>query len=273
MTTTNEQNKQAHDSVQQNPVDEPLKPSRAQFDFPSDVTPKEDEQISETAKKLLQLNSENTTEETASEPQSEQPSTEEVKPEDTNNNLPTLEELDLPGDVGLPEQPVDVNELPDTPEAKKFAEDFQKYLGFSVDEFRQASKDYQQTIQYINQVRAEQYKIQAQNTLANDWGVDTTEVQSRLEKVKERFNKYPQDMQERLDNVEGAKLIWAKIEQEQGLQSNNTQVPQFQRSTQRTAPRQQPMFTQRELDNMSPDEYQRNADRILRAYQLGLVQQ
>lgn len=254
--------------------DTPIQPSRAKFDFPSDVEVAETSETSETTKKLLQLNQESGDEKVettsdVSDAVAEQPSDKVTKDKD---NLPDLAELDLPEDLGVEpgEGFKEVAQLPDTPEAKKFAEDFQTYLGISVEDFRQAAQDYTKTIEYFNQVKAEQYRKEAINTLSNEWGVGVTEVSSRLEQVQERFNKYPQEMRDRLDSLEGAKLIWAKIEQETSAK-NNRDIPKLERSRGVTSTAPKVMFTQREIDNMSREEYERNADRIYRAYQLGLV--
>jgi hypothetical protein len=80
-------------------------------------------------------------------------------------------------------------------------------------------------------------------------------------------------MQQRLDNTEGAKLIWTQIEQEL---SNAQNVPQFDRSStnvynQSNVGGRKPMFTQRQIDGMSAAEFDANYQAILKAYQLGLV--
>jgi hypothetical protein len=210
----------------------------------------------------------------------EQPPQQEEKQEEespkSEEGLPSMEELDLPEDLGVDtSEKQDVPELPDTEEAKKFAEQFQQYLGISVDEFRNAAQDYRKTIEYVNQVRAEQDRKQAMSELSQEWGVDDNEVQQRLERVQERFNKYPEEMRQRLDNLEGAKLIWAKIQSEESAkQQQQQQVPEFQRSkTAGQAPKagQQPRFTKEQIAKMTPAEYEANNEEIIEAYRLGLV--
>jgi hypothetical protein len=205
-------------------------------------------------------------------PQQEEEKKEESKGE--QEGLPSMEELDLPEDLGVDtSEKEDVPELPDTEEAKQFAKQFQEYLGISVEEFRNAAQDYKKTIEYVNQVRAEQERNKAMAELSQEWGVDSNEVQSRLEKVQERFNKYPEEMQNRLDNLEGAKLIWAKIQAEQQAKEQK-QVPEFQRSkTAGQAPKagQQIKFTKEQIAKMTPEEYEANNEEIIEAYRLGLV--
>lgn len=208
------------------------------------------------------------------EEQSPETESKEQKPEEKEqkDGLPGLDELDLPEDLGIQgEEGEEVPELPDTEEAKAFAEQFQKYLGISVEEFRTAAQDYKKTIEYVNQARQEQYYNKAVNSLSQEWGVDQNEVETRLEKVRERFNKYPEDMRNRLDSPEGAKLIWAKIEQEQ--QRQQPEVPTFQKSSSAGTQGQQrkPRFTREQLAQMTPEEYSRNNEEIIEAYKLGLV--
>lgn len=47
------------------------------------------------------------------------------------------------------------------------------------------------------------------------WGVDDNEFDRRLQKVAEYSQKLPPDMLQKLDNVDGAQLLWAKIELEE----------------------------------------------------------
>lgn len=206
----------------------------------------------------------------------EQPDNEKPKAdadEDQKDSLPSLDELDLPEDLGLPgSEEGEVPELPDTEEAKQFAKQFQEYLGVSVEEFRAAAQDYKKTIEYVNQVRAENYYRQSIQSLSNEWGIGGEEVESRLETIRERFNKYPKEMRDKLDSPEGAKLIWAKIEQEQKKQQ--PEVPTFQKSTPgspKNAGGKKPLFTREQLEKMTPEEYAANNDKIIEAYQLGLV--
>lgn len=206
-----------------------------------------------------------------SEEQPQEPK-EESANDDKKDGLPSLEELDLPEDLGLEAPEGELPELPDTEEAKAFAKQFQEYLGISVEEFKAAAQDYKKTIEYVEQVRAENYYNQSIQNLSSEWNVDKSEVESRLEKVRERFNKYPQDMQDRLDNPEGAKLIWAKIEQEQQKQQK-PEVPTFQKSTPGSPKNagKKPLFTREQLANMTPEEYAANNEKIIEAYILGQV--
>lgn len=252
--------------------EQPIMPSRAKLDFAPDETVADSKD--EIEQKLLQLDSQGT--EDNINPTESEASTTNVEPqpvstdESNSDSLPDLTELDLPEDLGLEAKSEEQKAQEKVaPEFKKFAEDFEKYMGMPIDQFKASQ---QEAIEYVNQVKAERAKVEATKLLANEWGVDITEVEGRLEQVQKRFNKYPEDMRKRLDSVEGAKLIWAKIEQENANRLNK-QVPQFQRSRGTATAQPKAMFKQSDIDKMSPEIYARNADRILKAYQLGLVQQ
>ena len=80
------------------------------------------------------------------------------------------------------------------------------------------------------------------------------------------------EMFKKLDNVEGVKLIWAKIESEK-QKGNKAQVPSVQTSGNRTPATSKSAFdfTYSQLQKMSRDEYAKNAKRIERAFAQGRV--
>ncbi len=194
------------------------------------------------------------------------------KSKDTDKADDDLAWLDIPEDLGV-ENLKEPLAIPDTPEAQKFAEDFKQYLGFDVNELREGISSFSEMQKEINQYRAQKKVDSELKTLKGDWGVDGTDFDSRMAQVVERFNKYSPEMKAKLDGTEGAKLIWAKIEQEQVVNNRKPQVPQFERSRSTGAtglPR--PQFTQRDIDSMDSATYERNADAILHAYANGLIQ-
>ena len=189
-------------------------------------------------------------------------------------SLPDLSELDLPTEQpktetteSAPEPQQEELGLPDTPEAKKFAEDFKQYLGFDVTELKQGIAELNQYRTQLQQERAAQAQQKEMTALQQEWGLEKDAFDGRMNQIVERFKKYSPEMQKRLDTVEGAKLIWAKIEQE----SKGNNVPAFQRNSTVTPGGKKYLFSTSEISNMSSDEYARNSDRILKAYQLGLV--
>lgn len=206
-------------------------------------------------------------------------STPEQTPASDPNGLPNLEELDLnkqtfpndPQTTETPEQPATF-EIPDDDNAKRFKESFEKYLGFPLEDLKTYSQQFQQQQEKLQQIEANNYHNNSIKTLAQEWNVDFNQAEGRLNEIKQRFQQYNPDMQKRLDNLEGAKLIWSRLELER---SQRSQVPQFQRSSSmsQVGKANEFMFTESQLDNMSKDEYERNADRIFQAYAMGLVQQ
>lgn len=223
---------------------------------------KQEQQPSELEQRLQSLNS--------IEEESDSTSTQEEQPS-PNNQMPSLDELDLPTQQpqATPTQEQQVKpELPDTEEARKFAKDFKEYLGFDITELRTGMEELNQLRQSIREQEVAKVHQTEMQTLQKEWGVDESEFDGRMNRILERFQKYSPDMQKRLDNLEGAKLIWAKLQQED--MTNN--VPQFQSSSAKTNGGKKPMFTKAEIKGMSREEYERNADAILKAYKLGLVQ-
>ncbi len=85
--------------------------------------------------------------------------------------------------------------------------------------------DLSQAIETINTLTERLNAMEAQYTQATQlaqlqakWGVDDATFNERLAAVGEYSKKLPPDMVQKLDNVDGALLIWAKIEQESGRQ-------------------------------------------------------
>lgn len=222
--------------------------------------------IDEVERKLQQLAESQPSEVTPT--QTEAPAS---QPPSTTQQPPVSEEQDLswlspPADTPSESQVG----LPDTPEAKKFAADFQQYLGFSVDELRAGIQEMQQMRQHFSQVEINARVQRQQQELSEAWGISGDDLNDRLDIVRERFSKLPPEMQSRLDNPEGAKLIWARLQQEE----QQTGIPVFQRSTglgMSNAGKPKPQFTRSQIQRLSPQQYERYAPQILQAYQQGLV--
>lgn len=207
------------------------------------------------------------------------PSTPEetTAPPSDPDGLPNIEELDLNQQAAQapettePEQPTTF-EIPDDDNAKRFKESFEKYLGFPLEDLKTYSQQFQQQQEKLQQIEATNYHNNSVKSLAQEWGVDFNQAEGRLNEIKDRFQQYNPEMQKRLDNLEGAKLIWSRLELERNQRS---QIPQFQRSSSmsQVGKANEFMFTESQLDTMSKEEYERNADRIFQAYAMGLVQQ
>lgn len=197
----------------------------------------------------------------------------------TTEGLPRLDELGVPATpatappppASTPRTEITTFDLPDDANASKFKQAFETYLGFPLEDLKTYSQQYQSAITELRQIRQDQYYNSAVNQLASAWGIDTATAEGRIDQIQQRFSQYSDEMRSRLDNVEGAKLIWARLESE--AQQRQNAVPQFQRSRGGTPlPNDNNwMFSEKQLDAMSPEEYERNSDKIYQAYKLRLV--
>lgn len=148
-----------------------------------------------------------------------------------------------------------------------FRQRFQEYFGVDPQEAAQR-------FQELQQFRQQQLIQQQQAELQREWG---DAYQERLEAVKEYFNnRLTPEQQQALDNADGARLIWARIQQEQ--MANQPQVPNYQQTTgqppqQRVQQAATPQykFTKSQIDKMSRAEYENNIKEIEDAIMNGLV--
>lgn len=225
-------------------------------------TPTEEISVSDLEQRLQSLD------ETSVENQTE-PS-QKVETPSPVNSLPDLSELDLPKEQPTAQPSQSVTQevgLPDTPEAKKFAENFKEYLGFDISELKSGVQELQQYRERLQAEETQRSQEKQMSSLQKEWGLDQSAFDGRMNQIVERFKQYSPEMQKRLDTVEGAKLIWAKLEQE----SKESNVPSFQRNSTISPGGKKYLFGKSEISNMSKEEYAKNSDRILKAYQLGLV--
>lgn len=115
----------------------------------------------------------------------------------------------------------------------------------------------------LKNVRIAQQIVAKQNELAELWGVDIKETQSRLAEIKPYFNKMSAADQKLYDNPKGADVLW------RSLQAGSTKTKSAKNSPNTGGKRF--LFTQSQIDAMSADEYRANADKITYAYTNGLV--
>lgn len=115
----------------------------------------------------------------------------------------------------------------------------------------------------LKNVRIAQQIVAKQNELAELWGVDIKETQSRLAEIKPYFNKMSAADQKLYDNPKGADVLW------RSLQAGSTKTKSTKSSPNTGGKRF--LFTQSQIDAMSIDEYHANSDKITYAYNNGLV--
>lgn len=188
------------------------------------------------------------------------------------------EELDLTLLDGLedvaqepnPEEGSNEEEKQETPDFTKFKEDFKKHLGVELDEALGAVKE-------LQTLRAELYIREQERNIQNSWGVDDSTFQSRMQEVRayaSNVAKTKPELFQKLDNPEGVKLIWAKLEQDKQRSKPQTkQVPGLQRNSQRVPEGAVPKyeFTYSAIQKMSREDYEKNAGRIANAFATGRV--
>lgn len=137
------------------------------------------------------------------------------------------------------------------------------------EQFGQAVQQFQQ----MQQVVAQQAAQQQMATLRQEWGDSFDTV---MPEISKRFAALPPQMQASLDNLDGARLLYAQIMQEksaQGPQVPYAQPPRYDRPSvpQNLQKSQEPQFTKEQIRSMSESDYIKNQSAISYAYQHGLV--
>lgn len=162
------------------------------------------------------------------------------------------------------EQPQQTEEVPDK-EYTAFAEQFQKYMGINL-------QDAVATFNELQQFRTEQAVERQLNAVAQQWGVERTEAEARLQQVRERFSKLDPQTQDILarDQVRATQLIWSQLEREQVAKQQR--VPAFDRNSQQRPSTLPPgVLLKSQIDAMSESEYKQNLPLITQAYATGKV--
>lgn len=99
----------------------------------------------------------------------------------------------------------------------------------------------------------------ARKQLDTFWGVDREETIRRYEAIKPYFQRLSPEKKKLYDTVEGADLLWRSV-QAQGVTKTQTT------KNSKNAGNKRFMFTQAEIDAMSPEEYAQKAEAINKAY-------
>jgi hypothetical protein len=189
--------------------------------------------------------------------------------------LPSAEEVDLSifDDIETPEQEEKVEEEdnePETLEFTKFKDDFKKHLGLDLEEALIA-------VQELQNLRAELYIKEQERDIQDSWGVDNDTFKKRMKDVRAyafTLAETKPELFKKLDNVEGVKLIWSKLEQDrQRVSLQQKQVPGIQRNSQRTpeGTSKKYEYTYSQIQNMSRTDYEKSATRIAQAFASGRV--
>lgn len=165
----------------------------------------------------------------------------------------------------LPQQP----QLPQLDEAgQQWWNQFQQYTGVNRQDFLAGVQQLQGLPQIQQQVQAQTRDAQLA-TLQQELGAQFSTV---MPQIAQKFAQLPPQMQAALDNIEGARLLYAQIQQEQGLGAPS--APKFDRPQNFSSFKpgaQDPSFTKDQIRSMSDADYERNQSAISYAYSKGLV--
>jgi hypothetical protein len=158
---------------------------------------------------------------------------------------------------------------PPVPLDPAFVAQFEQVTGIKPEQFGQAVQQFQQ----MQQSFAQQQAQQQMTTLRQEWGAEFDTV---MPEISKRFAALPPQMQAGLDNIDGARLIYAQVMQEraaQGTQVPYAQPPRYDRPSvpQNLQRQQEPQFTKDQIRNMSESEYSKNQSAIAYAFANGLV--
>lgn len=152
------------------------------------------------------------------------------------------------------------------PGFEQFKKDFETYLGMPLES----------TVQMVQQLQQFQVQQTAETRLrqiADEWGVNRTEAEARMQTVDERFRKLDPQTRAILSQnpIKGAQLIWQQLEREAYMREPN--VPTLDRSGtgDRTVQRPKGSFTKADIAAMDNETYRRMQPAILDAYRRGLV--
>jgi hypothetical protein len=173
----------------------------------------------------------------------------------------SLDDLDITDE---PEQTETATEEEKPVGYEQFSKDFEKYLGINLEGAKALLAE-------LQTFRVETLVEKQQAQLKSKWGGD---YEARFESVKEYFAKLPPAKQQALDNVEGAELIWAKIERDQAsARANSTpNVPNYvsgrtATTTQRISTGNKAVLNYSDIVNMSPSEYRARQVEIQKAFE------
>lgn len=186
----------------------------------------------------------------------------------TSQEAPVTEQSALPTGQApqLPAIPEELGEY-----SEQFAAEFEKLLGFPVDQIGPLRQAYQSTQEKLQQAQGELDTQAVVGTLASQWGVSPKEAGTRLQSALELYETLTPEQQKFYDQdlVEGAKALWNQV----SPPAAKTQVPAYDRNTNPTL-RNLNLdydYTQSEIDGMSPEVFKTKARDINRAAKEGRI--
>lgn len=160
------------------------------------------------------------------------------------------------------------------PESEESEEIIKKRLATVDSELKQllgaGLTDVYGLLKELTDFRNQYYTEQQLSVLKNEWG-DTYE--SNMQMVHERWAKLPQDKQGALNNVDGARLLLALIEKEQGQKtsSRTPNTPKYVKSSSSGQGSSTGKIRMSDVMKMSEAEYRKNEPLIQKAIREGRV--
>lgn len=177
------------------------------------------------------------------------------------------EQAQTPGDGETPQPETESEQsatIPPELEAQygKLDDYFQARFGIGLEDAFSA-------INQLTEFRNQSLVEQQQRQLQADWGIDSGEMNRRMEMIRDEFQSLTPEQQAAMDNPRGAQILWDAIEARQLRQqtSVNRPRPVFNRSQQKSSLTQDYDFKQSEIMAMIQNgTYDQQVERITQAY-------
>lgn len=152
---------------------------------------------------------------------------------------------------------------------KQLGEMFKDVLGVDLKSAHEMVMDLQKQQAVLAEQQAERAFQEQVRSLQDEWGVNEAELNRRLNAVVEYAQKLPEGIRQQVDNPEGFKLLWSRLEGKQAAPKTSS------RSSASTATSSKKyVFKKSEINSMMmqrPEEYSARQGEIAQAFALGQV--
>lgn len=176
---------------------------------------------------------------------------------DEGNSESSAEDLqkELEGSESESEETEEVEEDESEEEniSEEFNTQFKEAFGIDVNEARELVNDLQ--------------NFRSENALMREWGINPTEYDSRITRIREFYNGLPEEGREKFNSPEGAKAIWNHISKNDS--SKKTKAPKRTRGTLGKSQNKSPksdLIKRSEILKMSDSDYKANYSKISKAF-------
>lgn len=153
--------------------------------------------------------------------------------------------------------------VPETPPEQTTPETTPEFVQQLHQAYGITPEDLKFGIEYMKQQVQVQQLEQIHRGVQEMWGVDTQEYNQRMQMVTDEFKRLPETERAKYDNVQGIYALWDRISRSQRAQ----QVYATGGNSANTPAQSSPYdFTEEQINNMTPEERQKNDRLILKAY-------